>query len=356
MSVSEISSARTNHDQQADAAANQGETPIVVDASFALGYYNNGMAAYDELLYGEKYAKIAMLIGSLIRRPVLLSGIPASGKSTFIHEAHRAYSDMSADDVVRISGQSDATPRELIGGTHVSQIEADGRVQTKTTNYAGLILPTTRALVLEELSRNNPETNNSLLPVLESRRLEVDGKHILIPKMDFVIAALNASESRQATFPLSDAMISRFTLGAIMGRKSADAHTRRDDLAKILEHRAKHSPENIRPFTSHAGQEALRAYVLATQLSKRTMTNIIDTSIKMNQVFEGVGIEEADTRIPIHLVEMAQALGSIRNEEHIVKDEDVADSAHMVMEARLGSKKKTSQMDVPAMIDQVINF
>src|ERR1700744_1245290 len=76
-----------------------------------------GMAAYDHLLIGERYAKEAMLVGFITGKTVLLVGDPNTGKTTLGTDSWRIFTDMegNSDELAIVPNAVD--PIELVGGS-----------------------------------------------------------------------------------------------------------------------------------------------------------------------------------------------------------------------------------------------
>ncbi|HXR49852.1 MAG TPA: AAA family ATPase [Verrucomicrobiae bacterium] len=320
----------------------------------ALGYYEDGMSELGRALHGEEHAKQAILIGAVILRPFILSGIPAGGKSTLMQNAWRLYGGVDYEDVARIPGQHDLTATQLVGGEIATY---NGRREKSLVVVEGLVKPSTRAIVVEEMNRTNPEAVNSLLPVLEDRRLETTAGHVAIPNLVYVGVAMNPSESRQSTFPVSDAMASRLTLGAVLGVKG-QRDERLANVRAIREHKKKpeNGAENIRPIYDAAHLPGLRNYVMATRLSETMSAKIDEVTINTSDALESHGIHETDNRLPLHIEMNAMALGSFRTEEHIVRDEDIVDAVYLVLAGRFGAKKQTNGLNLDALAREITQF
>ena len=345
----------------AQASATNVNRAVEASTNDALNYFNNGMASLDKMIVGEEAAKRAILTGIIIERPVVLAGPPAGGKSSVMHESWRLIAGVNEEDIARIPGEHDIQAIQLVGGVipsvqEITEGNGDTHTVRKLTRVEGMVKPTTKIVMAEELTRLSPEAANALLPIAESRRLETSEGHVDIPDLALMIAAVNASENRQATFNLSDAMISRFTLGAIMGRKG----TREERLNKIglvLAHKeAAHDLDSIQPIVNSAQRKAIKAYADATAISDTTRSKIMEVALNTNDLFQSHGIEEADTRIPLHIMAIAKALGSFRTEQRIVRDEDIADATHSIISARFGSKKRTADLDIDDLTKTVTNL
>ncbi len=322
-----------------------------------LGYYEDGMRELGKLLYGEEHAKQAILIGPVIMRAALLSGIPAGGKSTLMQNAWRLYDGLDDDNVARIPGQHDLQATQLVGGQIGTKKIVAGRSEESKVVVEGMVKEKTQGLVIEEMNRTNPEAVNSLLPVLEDRRLETTAGHIEVPGLIYTVAAMNPSESKQSTFPISDAMASRFTLGAVLGVKG-NREERIYKAGKIREHKKNPNtkPENIQPVYKVSALSGLQNYVQETRIGE-TMTGKIDEiTVDANDVLESHGIHETDNRLSLHLEANAKALGSFRNEEHIIREEDVVDAIYLALAGRFGAKKQTNGINLDSLAYDIAKF
>ncbi|HTB48940.1 MAG TPA: MoxR family ATPase [Verrucomicrobiae bacterium] len=337
-------------------------------AGDALRIYNEATAELSNVIYGEPHAKDAVLAAIAMRKPLILTGLPGGGKSTLSEITPSLIEDVRSGDVALISGQHDLTANQLIGGNVVTekQVEVDGETRTERANtrITGIVTPSTKVVRLEEMNGTNPLAMRSLLPVLENKRIENSAGELEIPGLVTVIGTMNPTESRQSTFTISDAMASRFAMGALMGVKGSAEQRKQEmrairDLKRRMEaaYGADVKPADlVEPVTTTIGLTALRGYLLGTQIDPSTEDKLDELAIGTADVLEGLKVHETDRRIGQQIELSAKALGGLRNREHTVRDEDLHDAVRTVILARLGALRRTDHLDIEAVVQGITKF
>lgn len=340
---------------------------ININAGDAIRVYNESSAELGKVIYGEPHAKDAVLAAIVMRKPLILTGLPGGGKSTLSEITPSLIEDVEPGDVALISGQHDLTANQLIGGTVVTQkeVEVDGETRTERTNTQidGIVKTSTKLVRLEEMNGTNPLAMRSLLPVLESKRIENSAGELEIPQLVTVIGTMNPTESRQSTFTISDAMASRFAMGAVMGAKGTPEQ-RRQEMKAIRELKRRMEAtygdakpaELVNPVIDMAGLTALRGYLLDTQIDPSTEDRLDELAIGTADTLEELKVHETDRRIGQQIELSAKALGGLRNSEHVVKDEDLHDAVRTVILARLGALRRTDHLDIEAIVKNITKF
>lgn len=318
-------------------------------AGVAINFYNEGKQQLDEhVLVGEQIAKTAVLVGLVLQKNVILSGLPGGGKSTLASNLYRLISDVGSEDVVMIPGLPDLTATQLVGGkvTHdklTTELDESGNyvdswTETSSHNIKGMIQPTTKGLHLEEPNRAAPHAIQSLLPVLENRRLETTAGQVELPDLLYSVTSMNPTDIRQATFPMSNAWGGRLNIGAEMG-VTEDAEER--VFMNKLIRQFKGNPENIKPIVDSHKLAQLKGYVLRAAITEDGdgIGDLIDkVTITTVEALKDNRIVETDRRISQHIVTNAQALAGMRTEDNVVRPLDVNDSVHLVVNARIGAQ------------------
>jgi MoxR-like ATPase len=338
-----------------------------ISAGDALRVYHDSATELGKVIYGEAHAKDAVLTAIVMRKPLILTGLPGGGKSTLSEIAPSLIEGVLPGEVSLISGQHDLTANQLIGGNVVTEreIEVDGETETErvTTQIQGIVKPTTKVVRLEEMNGTNPLAMRSLLPVLENKRLENSAGEIEMPELITVIGTMNPTESRQSTFTISDAMASRFAIGALMGVKG-DRDERIKEMREIRELKRRTEAtygdakpaDLIEPVISMAELTALRAYLLGTQIDPATEVRLDEVAFQTADMLEELKIHETDRRIGQQIELSAKALGGLRNKEHVVQDEDLHDAVRTVFLARLGALRRTDHLDIEARVKDITRF
>jgi MoxR-like ATPase len=338
-----------------------------MNAGDAIRIYNDSSAELGKVIHGEPFAKDAVLVAMVMRKPLILTGLPGGGKSTLSEIAPSLIEGVKPGDVALISGQHDLTANQLIGGTVVTQkeIEVGGEIETERTKTEidPIIKPSTKVVRLEEMNGTNPLAMRSLLPVLESGRIENSAGEIEIPELLTVIGTMNPTESRQSTFTISDAMASRFAIGAVMGTKGTREQRKQEMRAiRELKRRMEATYGDVKPadlvdpVIDMAGLTALKGYLLDTQIAPSTEDRLDELAIGTADALEELKVHETDRRIGQQIELSAKALGGLRNTEHAVKDEDLHDAVRNVILARLGALRRTDHLDIEALVQGITRF
>ncbi len=301
----------------------------------AIKYFKTGMEELDQnVLVGEPLAKAAILIGMATRQNVVLSGVPGGGKSTLANSVHRLVSDVDPANVVMIPGQHDLTANQLVGGEVVIEKEIDDTSEKHKSTITGMVQPTTQILRLGEPDRAPAHALQSILPVMEEREIQTSAGRVALPNLISVIASMNPSESRESTFKISNAMASRFGVGAIMG-ETGDVDYRKDMNRKVRAFKG--NPAEVKPITSSAQLAQLRPYLADTAIGFAESDRIDELAIHTADALKEHNITETDRRITKQLEANAKALGGLRNENQTVAEVDLQDSVRLVVAARLGA-------------------
>lgn len=325
----------------------------------AVGFYNHGLEQLDNnVIFGEDHAKAAMLVAMVRRSNLILSGLPGGGKSTLAGSMHHLVEGVPEENAVWVPGISDMAPIQLTGGKVIKkesvQIEEEGKDdveydETRVTDLAGLVHPNAEFIVLDELTRMQPYTVNAVNPVLENRRLETNAGVVPLPGLVAVVATVNPGEIKQATFKLSDANTSRYTVGAAMGE--IEPELRKAMNKKVREFQGK--PENITPVISKEGLQAINHYI-THHVSMGNMGDLVDDlTVKAADAIKDHGVHETDNRITQQIQENAKALAGLRKPNGVVEQDDVTDATEMVIHARLGAHGTKGSESISSIADTV---
>jgi MoxR-like ATPase len=262
--------------------------------TFQLGqqFYNQGMAEYGKIVYGETEARTALLAGFVGAGAVLLSGVPGGAKSTLSRNAYRIFEDIDQSEVSIVPPASDLQPIQLVGGAMdvTKTVITNGATRTESTTITvdPIIPPETKVIWLDELSRINPEAVNQLLGAPEERELKTTAGVVSLKDLQLMVSTMNPSESRQATFPITAAFASRHSLGAIMGDDISHA-----DKAKLANGQKPNASE-VTAFTNTGQLATLREAANAMLLQPEQAEKVVELVEKAEtQLYERYGIEEA---------------------------------------------------------------
>lgn len=332
-----------------------------------INFYNDSVAQLGNAVYGEPYAKDVAIASIVSRKPLILSGIPGFGKSTLSEVMPSLVAGTTDREVALISGQHDLTGNQLIGGEIGSTKKyTDLKTNEERQEYVGtlidgIIQQYTRFVRLEEANGTNPYAIRTLLPVLENHRIENSSGELEMPDLLSVVATMNPTESGQSTFDISDAMASRFALGAVMGVLGSEEEYIKWDqgVRAIIRKREAQADGELRPqdmvaaTATMTGLSALRGYVRGTGIDGKTDGKISQISFKLNNKFDELHIPK-DGRIGQQVESNAKTLGGLRNENHCVGEADLRDASRAVLLGRLGALVRTDHLPIEEIVNSVV--
>lgn len=322
----------------------------------AINFYNRAMGELENhLTKGEEAAKTAVLLGLVVRANVILVGEPAEGKSDLANNYLYMIDGVDPRDqatVPHLAGQHDIQAKELVGGEVVQKIREDGEEYERVTTIEAAVTPAAKSLRLEEPNRMPQHALQSLLPALENRWLETTAGRVPLPELRSVVATMNPSESKQSTFRLSDAMASRFSIGAVMATPRHDEQARRERLEAIDDFEL--TPEDMKKLADGEFLDKLREHVLSTAEPADVKDRRIELTMRTADTLrEEANIREGDARYLKHIQKISRALGGLRNAEHVVKEGDVDDAVLFVIAARLGALTTLDSAEIGEIHDSI---
>lgn len=317
-------------------APNLAETPMQ--------FYNNGRAELDKSIWGDQMAKTALLVGMATCSNVVFFGRAGGGKTELAHDAYRLVSDIDETDLATIPPQHDLSARQIVGGEVPTRklIETDEgkREETSLITVDGLIRPETKLIRADDITRGNPAALQSLLPVMENRRLETTAGTLEMPDLVAVVATMNPLRPGQNNYSLGDAIASRFNVGTPVGDvllSDAEARTRVRQVRKL---RRTSSPRDIRPVVSLDGLKDIRQQIDEATLPESVEDRVDEVSINATRQLVEARVELDSARLTLQIEKVAKALGLMRNEHKVARRDDVDMAAELVAGAKYGAVKQ----------------
>ena len=306
-----------------------------------------GMRELDNLIIGEERAKKMLLVASVIGEHALLVGAPGGGKSSLSGDFYRLFTDINFEQVATVPADAELSSLKLVGGEMVSDksvvIDGETRKETTSVNVDGLIDEETRIIWTDEINRTSPYALNSLLPVLENRKLLTMAGTVDLPNLLMAISTMNPSESSQATFALSAAQASRHAMGAILGVNTES--DRRMINKKIIFEGWEPTPENIKPIITTDQLKAIRMWASAVVIGESVADRFVELVIKANDTLADENIIESDGRMAKQMRKAAKAFAALAGEDK-VDDEAMSQAVTNSMIARLAALKRYSGKDI----------
>jgi MoxR-like ATPase len=236
-----------------------------------------------KVLLGQDDLILHTLIAVLAGGHVLVEGVPGLGKTLLV----RTLAHVLGATFKRIQFTPDLMPSDVTGGNVWNQKE------DRFVFHEGPIF--TQLLLADEINRAPAKTQSALLEAMQDLAVSSDGVTRALPDPFFVIATQNPIES-QGTYPLPEAQLDRF-------------------LVKI----------NVRHPSAAVEKQILRSHALGFNAAR------LDRA------------ELAQAATAPELVEMREALGSVRIDEGIIEYiADIVGKSRVHRSVYLGASPRAS--------------
>ena len=337
--------------------SNESSVASTVESSiFARGieFHSKGIAALDNIAYGERPMKDAVLTAVVAGiEPVLLAGTPGGAKSLVIMNIHRLIEGIKEENIAVLPPDASLQPIEMVGGRIQTTKEFKGKdteySETVSSEVEGLIKSTTQVILADEATRINPYTLNSMLAAAAEKELKT--KSGVVPLSDLLLMAtsLNPAESQQATFRLTNAMASRHTVGAIVGENVSDVE------ALKMANDIFPNPELVKPIATIEELLQMRRDLGSILLSETVGMRLVKVARASNEVLSAAPLRfnEGGRKFrQLGRVTRIQALfdGIIPSDKHVDK------ALGMYVAARLGALSSQPNLDqaVQTTVDKIL--
>jgi MoxR-like ATPase len=175
------------------------------------------------IIFGSEQTVMLLLTALLTPRNshVLLEDYPGVGKTTLL----KAFAQGLGLQFSRIQGQTGQTPADMIGYPRPDPTSAQPRmIFFPGPLFGGVVL-------VDELNRITPRALSAVLEAMEEEQVTADGVTHVMPNPYFVVAAQNAVELDEGTFPLLPSVLDRF------GVRLRQGYPSRENAQRMLAHR-----------------------------------------------------------------------------------------------------------------------
>lgn len=299
-------------------------------------FYEAASAQYDRVVYGEKDAKDALLVGMVARTSILLAGAPGGAKSLLSKNFYRIYADVDSSDVAVIPADAQLTATQLIGGSMpIERTEKDehGNVKTivQTNTVNGIVHAGTKFLWGDEATREAPHARNAVLSVPEEKVIRNTTGEIELPDFQMAALTMNPSETKEATFKLSSADISRQMVGALMGHDV----TEDQELLLLQGILPVHTYGPIEAVSTLAAVDAIRATVDKVMIPKTEAVKLHRMVKAAKVVLKDEFNHSEENRIFLQAGKVAKIVGLFNN--RAANDEDTRTAMRLLMGSRIGA-------------------
>lgn len=309
-------------------------------------FYTDGLGLYDEMIVGERRAKVMYLsllaMGGKNGMGGIVIGEPGGGKSAIMMYGETIVEGLDDSVVGKIPHRMDVQPAKLTGETSELEKRISRLGNEETENISAVLKailnPEVKAVKADEITRVSPYALNAILGILQDGGVEgwVDGVKTRFSEFDLVVSAMN-NYGTAFTNRLDPAIVSRHGMGAFMGVREK-GHITKGGAAPWLNPDTEFIP---RPATDtaidleglHKIRRAIphvRIYEPEMLLGMRLQTSMLDTLTEND-------IREADPRPAIQLVRIAQTLAMFRRHKNVTES-DIQEAVRYSLTARLGMR------------------
>ena len=206
--------------------------------------------------------------------------------------------------------------------------------------------------MIDEINRGSSKTLESLLGMLESRRIvTLDGVRE-VPNVEFVLATMNPHETFDATQEVAHATISRFSVGAIFDR-GGSVEERIANVERIGQ-----LPKNgkIEPITDLATIHRMRAEAAGKEIPVSLDREIAVRSVAASDALweeHGLNLDDGEERISVQVRKIARILTVLSGEEY-VNEASVHNAIGLVVSARVGMGHRDAVARGPEIVRDIL--
>lgn len=169
-----------------------------------------------KVIVGQDQVVDLILAALLMRRHVLLEGVPGTAKTLTV----KTIAQIIGAQFRRLQMTPDLMPSDVVGTTIFDAKAGEFRVQ-KGPIFSDLVL-------VDEINRAPAKTQSALLECMEERQVTIEGHRFELSPIFMVLATQNPLEY-EGTYPLPEAQLDRFIFKVLINYPEAS------DENKILE-------------------------------------------------------------------------------------------------------------------------
>ncbi len=274
-----------------------------------------------KIVVGQDHFLERVMVAMLAQGHLLVEGVPGLAKTLTVKTLARTI----RGSFRRIQFTPDLVPADLVGTRIYSQ---------KTGEFSTALGPVfTNLLLADEINRAPAKVQSALLEVMQERQVTIAGQTHKVPEPFLVMATQNPIET-EGTYPLPEAQVDRFMMKVLVGYPSEEEEFVIVERVTGVENAvgAVSSTEEL----AAAQRECRNVYVdpslikYAVKLATATRDPAAHGLPELAN-FLSFGVSP---RGPIHLIEGARALASLRGRSYVVP-QDVIDLVPDVFRHRL---------------------
>jgi MoxR-like ATPase len=274
-----------------------------------------------KIVVGQDHFLERVMVAMLAQGHLLVEGVPGLAKTLTVKTLARTIRGTFR----RIQFTPDLVPADLVGTRIYSQ---------KTGEFSTSLGPVfTNLLLADEINRAPAKVQSALLEVMQERQVTIAGETHKVPEPFLVMATQNPIET-EGTYPLPEAQVDRFMMKVLVGYPSEVEEF-------VIVERVTGAESAILAVSSTeelaAAQRACRAIYVDPSLIKYAVKLAAATrdpaahGLPELAGFLSFGVSP---RGPIHLIEAARALASLRARTYVLP-QDVVDLVPDVFRHRL---------------------
>jgi MoxR-like ATPase len=315
-----------------------------------------GIRQLDQIMVGREIPKAAGIVAVAAGVNLVYAGGTGKGKTELALALPQLISDIHPENVAEVPIQNDLSGMQLIGGasTFTKEMVKGDRTTTEHTHTMldGVIRPETQVVMIDEINRGSPKTFESLLGMLESRRIVTLEGVREVPNLEFVMATMNPHETYEATQPVAHATISRFSAGAIFDRGGS----REQRIANVKKIGELPKDAKIEPITDLATIHRMRQDAQKVAMPESMETKIAQLAVNTSDALweeTRLNLDDGEERISTQVRKLARIITILSNETS-VNEQAVHNALGLVVAARVGMGHSNAVERGPEIVKNII--
>ena len=274
-----------------------------------------------KIVVGQDHFLERVMVAMLAQGHLLVEGVPGLAKTLTV----KTLAQTLRGTFKRIQFTPDLVPADLVG-TRI--------FNPRTGEFATSLGPVfTHLLLADEINRAPAKVQSALLEVMQERQVTIAGETHKVPEPFLVMATQNPIET-EGTYPLPEAQVDRFMMKVLVGYPTEDEEF-------VIVERVTGTESVVSAVSSTQELAALQRECRKVYVDP----SLIKYAVKLAAATRdpaGAGMPElanflsfgVSPRGPIHLIEGARALASLRGRTYVLP-QDVVDLVPDVFRHRL---------------------
>jgi MoxR-like ATPase len=274
-----------------------------------------------KIVVGQDHFLERVMVAMLAQGHLLVEGVPGLAKTLTVKTLARTIHGSFR----RIQFTPDLVPADLVGTRIYSQ---------KTGDFTTSLGPVfTNLLLADEINRAPAKVQSALLEVMQERQVTIAGQTHKVPEPFLVMATQNPIET-EGTYPLPEAQVDRFMMKVLVGYPTEEEEF-------VIVERVTGVENAVAAVTTteqlaQAQRDCRKVYVDPSLIKFAVKLAAATRDPAQHGLPEMAGFLSfgASPRGPIHLIEGARALATLRGRTYVLP-QDVVDLVPDVFRHRL---------------------